>query len=72
MSQAKKDFERAEKKKEEARLRGEDTWMLPSVTSRLEEKVWPIVLSYHDVMSDCHNGYVISFRDWKFELIASK
>ena len=35
--QAESDFLRAEKKKDDARKRGEDTWMLPSVDARLKQ-----------------------------------
>ena len=35
--QAKARYEREERKKEEAKLRGEDTWMLPSISNRLDQ-----------------------------------
>ncbi|WAQ99497.1 C19L2-like protein [Mya arenaria] len=35
---AKKDYEKEEKKKERAKARGEDTWMLASVNQRLEQE----------------------------------
>ncbi|KAM4043967.1 CWF19-like protein 2 [Anomaloglossus baeobatrachus] len=37
LSQAKEDYEKKERKKEQRRLRGEDTWMLSDVTERLEQ-----------------------------------
>ncbi|XP_069825854.1 CWF19-like protein 2 isoform X2 [Dendropsophus ebraccatus] len=37
VSRAKVDYEREEKRKEQRRLRGEDTWMLSDVTERLEQ-----------------------------------
>ena len=36
--QAKEEYERKERKKEQARLRGEGTWMLSSVTDRINEE----------------------------------
>lgn len=36
--QAKKDYEREEWKKEQAKIRGEDTWMLPALNDRLERE----------------------------------
>lgn len=35
--QAKKQYEREEKRKELKRQRGEDTWMLPEINQRLQE-----------------------------------
>ncbi|CAH2225354.1 Hypothetical predicted protein [Pelobates cultripes] len=37
LSKAKDEFEKAERRKEQRRLRGEDTWMLNDVNERLEE-----------------------------------
>ncbi|KAG9491368.1 hypothetical protein GDO78_000069 [Eleutherodactylus coqui] len=37
LAQAKTDYEREERRKEQRRLRGEDTWMLNDVTERLEQ-----------------------------------
>ncbi|XP_044142956.1 CWF19-like protein 2 [Bufo gargarizans] len=37
LAQAKEDYERDERRKEQRRLRGEDTWMLDDVTERLEQ-----------------------------------
>ena len=36
--QAKEEYEKREWKKEQARLRGEGTWMLSSVTDRINEE----------------------------------
>ncbi|XP_073518291.1 CWF19-like protein 2 isoform X2 [Phyllobates terribilis] len=37
LAQAKEDYENEERRKEQRRLRGEDTWMLSDVTERLEQ-----------------------------------
>ncbi|XP_078721195.1 CWF19-like protein 2 [Lampetra fluviatilis] len=37
LAQVKAEYERDQKRKEQKRLRGEDTWMLPAVNERLEE-----------------------------------
>uniref|UniRef100_K1P1S2 CWF19-like protein 2 n=1 Tax=Magallana gigas TaxID=29159 RepID=K1P1S2_MAGGI len=37
LNQAKTQYEREERKREQAKARGEDTWMLPSLEKRIEK-----------------------------------
>ncbi|XP_061174042.1 CWF19-like protein 2 [Saccostrea echinata] len=38
LNQAKKEYEKEERKREQAKARGEDTWMLPSLEKRIEKE----------------------------------